>query len=397
MPYQYSTSPAAGVYSLTGAVRERTWYRTANYFGTKRSDLPINEYNDYRVLASQPYYDGNWQIDLTTGAVTVVTPPGIRLPWDVVASAISSICSGELSLQIPDAAAIFNRVLVKALVKVADQKTNLAVSLKEASKTSDLILDTAKRLDKAYRAFRRGDFRSITKHLDITPGRVHKTWLGYKYGWMPLLMDVKNSAEFFAQSTLGGRPIRFVVSASEKFSSSRVDPNVGMHNPLGNIFVPVSRSYTVDNVVKVKLWLEITNPRLAELQQLGVTNPALYVWEVIPYSFVFDWFISVGDYLTGLSALHGVTLRKAMRSSQTVATSISSWPASTASQGNTGYVETGSSYGGSVRAYWRTIPSVNPLDLWPPRNSDAFGFQKLVTSLALIRANHRGSPSGVRV
>lgn len=34
---------------------------------------------------------------------------------------------------------------------------------------------------------------------------------------------------------------------------------------------------------------------------LGLDNPALIAWELTPLSFVFDWFINVGDFLTGLT------------------------------------------------------------------------------------------------
>ena len=38
----------------------------------------------------------------------------------------------------------------------------------------------------------------------------------------------------------------------------------------------------------------------------GLDNPTLAVWEAMPYSFVVDWFLPVGDYLSSLSAFNGI-------------------------------------------------------------------------------------------
>lgn len=44
------------------------------------------------------------------------------------------------------------------------------------------------------------------------------------------------------------------------------------------------------------------NPGLRQLNGLGLLNPALLWWELLPYSFVVDWFLPVGDVLTSLTA-----------------------------------------------------------------------------------------------
>jgi hypothetical protein len=41
------------------------------------------------------------------------------------------------------------------------------------------------------------------------------------------------------------------------------------------------------------------------LSALGITNPLLIAWEVVPYSFVVDWVLPVGTWLESLDALLG--------------------------------------------------------------------------------------------
>lgn len=43
----------------------------------------------------------------------------------------------------------------------------------------------------------------------------------------------------------------------------------------------------------------------ARLAQTGIDNPALLAWELLPYSFVVDWFLPVGNYLESLNAFSG--------------------------------------------------------------------------------------------
>jgi hypothetical protein len=54
--------------------------------------------------------------------------------------------------------------------------------------------------------------------------------------------------------------------------------------------------------------------RFAEPAALGFTNPLVVAWEVVPWSFVVDWFIPVGRYLEQLSATHGWTFYDGCRS-----------------------------------------------------------------------------------
>lgn len=141
---------------------------------------------------------------------------------------------------------------------------------------------------------------------------------------------------------------------------------------------------------RVKLWLKISNPQLSQLQQLGLTNPALVAWELVPFSFVFDWFISVGQYLQGITALHGVTILKAMQSYEehVVGGSVESFP------GYNGFYDNYLPWDGLlrdvyVRRYRRDPLVVNQSDLYPPSDFSLPSGERLISALALMRTNVR--------
>lgn len=211
----------------------------------------------------------------------------------------------------------------------------------------------------------------------------------YKYGWTPLLMEVKGAAEFLAQQHVT-RPPRFKVHASER----RDYPKTQTTNfvPWGGTIANAQYVETLvaTNTATVKIWCELTNPHLSAVQQLGLTNPALIAWELIPFSFVFDWFISVGDFLEASTALSGVHVRRAMQSN--VVTYAYSKNVPSTSRVNGSYTYNNGHYftQATNRHYARQVTSPVTAEIYPPKNK-GLNFQKLITSLALIKGSYRGS------
>jgi len=88
----------------------------------------------------------------------------------------------------------------------------------------------------------------------------------------------------------------------------------------------VSRTFAYDNAfpqhhdfeyeykIRAKARYKISDPALKALAQMGITNPHLLVWELIPYSFVFDWIFPVGDFLSSIDAMNGTSNLTVVRS-----------------------------------------------------------------------------------
>jgi hypothetical protein len=63
--------------------------------------------------------------------------------------------------------------------------------------------------------------------------------------------------------------------------------------------------------------VHISNPNLYLANKLGFVNPAVIAWELVPFSFVVDWFVPVGNFLSqwtdfvGLSLQNGYTTKSA--------------------------------------------------------------------------------------
>jgi hypothetical protein len=55
---------------------------------------------------------------------------------------------------------------------------------------------------------------------------------------------------------------------------------------------------------------KIDNDYLQRVSNVGLTNPLVVAWELVPFSFVVDWFLPLGDWLNGLDATMGLTFSK---------------------------------------------------------------------------------------
>jgi hypothetical protein len=369
--------------------RLKDWVRTPGFRSIPRQDLPINRYKDIKAVYRQGHYSGAFH---SNGSSTD-TPPGYEpgYLWDagdldrmfrnmLVGTDYADISENNL----------FNARL-KLLAKLSDLKSNLAVTLVEARKTSKLVVESCERIVNAYRAFRRGNIKLVAELLNLRRPDVHKNWLSYRYGWIPLMSDVKGQAELFAQQIgLGGRPLSYKVShksvAGNDYDNSRYYVPWGGGDPQ-----LLTETLKFDQDLRLKVWVELESPHLATLQQTGLTNPALTVWELVPYSFVVDWFISVGDYLQALTALQGVVIKKAMVQTTNVYSYAYREPPSHVEHGGETWRQGEYSAKVSYREYVRD-PNLSlevPFTELRVNNPFSSDWKKMMTSLALLKGRMR--------
>lgn len=186
---------------------------------------------------------------------------------------------------------------------IKDQKVNLANALAEAGQTNRMFFDNAKAIADSFRALRRGDTRKAFKALGAQPrqlrGTVANRWLELRYGWLPLLSDLHGSVQEL--QTAFNRPFYRKVQV-RKVAENRL-VREGTRLP-GNPGVATSSDDSYKTVTKVVAYVR-GNPPVET--RLGFTNPLGVAWELLPYSFVVDWFIPIGNWLNAMDADVGTT------------------------------------------------------------------------------------------
>lgn len=200
--------------------------------------------------------------------------------------------------------------------KISGNGTNLAVTATEAEETVGMIGVAVKKLFTAYRHVRHGNFRAgaLALGLQNTPKRVGRresfgdNWLQYRYGWRLVVTDIASLMKTLYNVLSTRPPILRVTSwdANERIYSW----NLGQRSltmPNGTALCTYDLTQKTRFVVQVRggYVYELQSVPLATGQSFGLTNPAVWAWEVIPYSFVLDWAVNVGSVLEGITAFQG--------------------------------------------------------------------------------------------
>lgn len=198
-----------------------------------------------------------------------------------------------------------DRALVKARLAMKDQDVNLGVAFAEHKRTSRLVTSTALQLAKAAMSLKKGDFKGAAKALGLRNAKkprgssVTSRWLELQYGWKPLLGDVYGSVDALAKRDKSDWRVTGKGTIFEDvYEEAVVRPNTSAYQS-GRVVMVGKKG------VFVRIDALPQNELLTSLSALGVTNPLEIAWELVPFSFVADWFLPVGDYLSSLDAMLG--------------------------------------------------------------------------------------------
>lgn len=226
------------------------------------------------------------------------------------------------------------RLIGKLREKISGSDFNLGVVLGEGHQTLRMIGDTAIRIAKSLHHLRRGDVAGaarslvdkasrapIKPHKQIDPSRLaadrlSSAWLELQYGWKPLLEDVKAGAEFVAHK------LSVPISQTYRMSVKRETNIVHYTNWTGGVVT--ARSHQ-EHRRSMKV---IVSEHPSALAQLGLLDPEVVAWELVPFSFVVDWFMPIGSWLEARAALQHIQIATYVTTDKRVGTAFKPEPSS---------------------------------------------------------------------
>ncbi len=190
-----------------------------------------------------------------------------------------------------------------------------AVNLAERNQSLSMMANRTMQLVRFTRKLRRLDFVGAARELESpTPKKVsrHKSfannWLEYHFGWEPLVKDIGAAIDFLQE------PIKdsFVRARTHSMVSDKL---VDAYGDVYYCSGTEQRSHQVAYVLGRQSCLyqasvAINNPNLYLANALGFVNPATVAWELVPFSFVIDWFTNVSQFLASGTDMLGLTLSK---------------------------------------------------------------------------------------
>lgn len=210
---------------------------------------------------------------------------------------------------------------LKLLSKVTDvlreHSFNAGIFGAEFTEALNSVVTTSLSVLKSYRLARKGDFSGALKALVRAPAgsayfkrnravipnskpmhhsEIAEAHLAMTYAWMPLLQDIHAIMEWIESKTNQPRELSVVVRHSQP--KKLVDDHTTGQNYTFNVY------HSVKGEIRIYLVESISTAR-----SLGLLNPAAVLWEVVPLSFVVDWFIPIGQYLDNIGFLSGLNMR----------------------------------------------------------------------------------------
>lgn len=298
-----------GVYKFTSSVESkqvysRTWSgtRTPGFGSLRKRALPVNNHSVLikDVLANYNLA-GSYKITNTEYSVQV------RRHTTIYAE--------------PAAPQHYLGARNKALRKLIEKaelgvEANLAQDFAQISQTFGLIGDSALKIVKSVGCLKRKDFSGAIHAL--TAGRRYKSrirkgdprrdrsladnWLELQYGWKPLLSDIEGSLKSLSTLNNGDFVQRVRKSAAGQIEEVSFVDAIGASDTGAKVKNVTLTSTTCRFVLRYRL----ASPLRSFLAQTGFTNPINLVWEILPFSFVVDWFLPIGPYLEAFHSFDGL-------------------------------------------------------------------------------------------
>jgi len=320
--------------------------------------LPTTDCSDVKV---------QWNCSPVT---QTIHDPGPPYGWSSMTIAMGGgFAPPDINMAAPGSGTPFDSIgevaMSKLRAKMLGQDTNAAITVSELDKTGKMILKTATTIFKAVKALKKGDLvevshligatvkpsnckwkaqnapftvfenggssdfitKKVMSNVDWTrvsrrqlkekvknplPGielDVHNSWLSVKYGWMPLLKDIDDSMKALANINVEKVKRPYLRVNANEVLEMYVDPkNSDPRYQKDNLRGTITCQY--------KCWCiyTVNNTSIDLANRLGFLNPLSIAWEVLPLSFMFDWFSNVGSALSELTAFIGKDILDAGRS-----------------------------------------------------------------------------------
>ena len=338
-----------------------------------RSGLPFNKYG-YSIYRVENWY----------GVYQELQPSNNNYSLTVTGTfgSFNELADGFTSLERVSAS---DEAVGKALNRVKDQTANWAENIATSKQTLRMIATNISRVANAWRAARQGNLAKAAAHLGVSlrgPGRVSTQskaiangWLELQYGWLPLLQDIYQTTIAIQDRRRKKEPL-FRVSAVVSRQKNRQEVRK-------NYDADVTLTHDVRLTAKVILYFRLENEDLRLASQMGITNPIALAWELLPFSFVLDWLLPVGNYFSNLDATLGTRFVRG-------GITIFEHRKLTGSCYSTGRKSGGSIYNTALSAkYEHVAVNRDPLVVFPsqkvPHFKDPVSGKHLANAMALVR------------
>lgn len=291
----YESFPYKGTlsngYPTSGSVKLKLG-RSQRTGKTKNSIIDLNGFkyrkdSDYlRLCHTYTHYEGD--IRLSSGATRRGYFSRVEAESDYLFTHPFTLDGSDVALTNER-----NQAITECLLKLKEDKVQLGQLLAEAVQSVNMLADAASGLFRFLLAVKRKNIKTLRRSaLGLEEARMYLRW---KYGWQPLCSDLHSLYED-ARSKTKPRPL--VLKATRQISSN--------YASYKDTSYWINRQQQVKGRNTCQIMAKVKDSFLASANSYGLINPLSLGWELVPYSFVVDWAMPIGNFLEALSAPAGL-------------------------------------------------------------------------------------------
>lgn len=194
---------------------------------------------------------------------------------------------------------VHNRCYAKYIEQARGVSSQLGATAAEWSQSERMIAQRAGQMTKAFRALRRGLPFEFFKELGMLhrmprrlprrsdPKKAGDLWLEWHFGWVPLVGDIHDSVQVLQ------KPIPDLIKVKARARSGPL-----FWDTSSQTATRIRTNYLYGEYrEQIGARVRVSNPNMLLANSLGLVNPVGVLWEVVPFSFVVDWFIPVAQFI----------------------------------------------------------------------------------------------------
>jgi hypothetical protein len=194
-----------------------------------------------------------------------------------------------------------NEAITQAWANVDESEIQLLASVGELPETIRWIAAIFRRSISVIRLFNRkiSVFQALYRAAKKTSKReyadgISALWLEYRYAFRPLVFEMKQAVDaahktIKKNSRATGRGFKFVNDVSS--SSYETSDQYGRSKALWNRTSRTGTNYRAGVLYRIEDDLR------SILASWGIDQPLETAWELMPFSFIIDWFFNIGDLI----------------------------------------------------------------------------------------------------
>lgn len=186
---------------------------------------------------------------------------------------------------------LVTEVVTSCLSKRGNADNNLFESVAEWRQTFDMFRHPTQVMNRFLDAFDKR-IRKIRRLQGAS-----QAWLTYRYGVRPFIKDVSGIIDGLAFKSIGKKRVRY-------FANKTISRRLTQTYDVKPIWSVVTTSVNRQMVDQFSARAVSFDEYVADLaSNVGFTAKGLITvpWELVPYSFVVDWFVNVGDFLNAIT------------------------------------------------------------------------------------------------